>query len=394
MPLAQAFNAVPLTESTVESEPRRCGRACRRLLTGECAGHMHSRYESYRRLHMTSTLPSIPVIDVREGGPLRHAQLRPAQARALRDSCLQFFPRAALPLIPALDRLARGALRRSRSPYLAEIAAIAETLDFSGVWMLNASYQWGCTARACRQHGEPWLIRTLDWAFKGLGRHTEIARMRGTGGDFFSVTWPGYVGVLTAMAPQRFAASLNQAPMWRRTRHRWLRPFDHAINSLRASGVSCIAPDQLLRRAFDECNDFASARHLLEVTPVARPAIYTLVGCAPDEGCVIERTEAEFLTRFGSTCAIGMRRFLVSSFAEAAGFSHARRESLAAWNGSLLASEFDWLREPVLNPYTRLAVSMNPARGILRAVGYDLTGDVLPAPVTEICELELLTEAA
>ena len=53
------------------------------------------------------------------------------------------------------------------------------------------------------------------------------------------------------------------------------------------------------------------------------------------------------------------------------------------------ASEFDWLREPVLNPYTRLAVSMNPARGILRAVGYDLTGDVLPAPVTEICELEL-----
>jgi hypothetical protein len=369
---------------------------------------MHSRYESYRRLQMTSTLPAIPVIDVREGGPLRHAQLRPAQARALRDSCLQFLPCAALPLIPALDRLARRALRRSRSPYLAEIAAIAKTLDFSGVWMLNASYQWGCTARACQEHGEPWLIRTLDWPFKGLGRHTEIARMRGAGGDFFSVTWPGYIGVLTAMAPRRFAASLNQAPMWRRTRHRWLRPFDHAINMLRVSGVPCIAPDQLLRRAFDECRDFASARHLLEVTPVARPAIYTLVGCAPDEGCVIERTETEFLTRFGGTCAandwepcrpgwegrIGMRRFLVSSFAEAAGFSRARRESLAAWNGSLSASEFDWLREPVLNPYTRLAVSMNPARGILRAVGYDLTGDVLPAPVTEICELELLAEAA
>src|ERR1700733_4295327 len=357
---------------------------------------------------MTSPLPALPVIDVREGGPLRHAQLRAAQARALRDACLRFFPRAALPLIPTLDRLAHRSLRRSRSPYLVEIASIADVLGFSGVWMLNASYQWGCTARACQQNGVPWLIRTLDWPFKGLGRHAEVARMRGAGGDFFSVTWPGYVGVLTAIAPQRFAAALNQAPMRRCTHHRWLRPFDHAINTLRTSGDSRVAPDQLLRRAFEECEDFASARHFLEVTPVARPAIYTLVGCAPDEGCVIERTETEFVTRFGSTCAandwepcrpgwegrLGIRRFLASSFAEAAGFSRARSESLAAWNGSLSASEFDWLRGPVLNPYTRLAVSMNPARGILQAVGYDLTGDVLPAPVTEICELELLAEAA
>src|ERR1700733_6147557 len=180
---------------------------------------------------MTSPLPALPVIDVREGGPLRHAQLRPAEPRALRGSCLQFFPRAALPLIPALDRLARRALRRSRSPYLAEIAAIADVLDFSGVWMLNASYQWDCTARACRQNGLAWLIRTLDWPFSGLGRHAEIAHMRGPGGDFVSVTWPGYVGVLTAMAPGRFAAALNQAPMWRRTRHRWLRPYDYVANS-------------------------------------------------------------------------------------------------------------------------------------------------------------------
>ncbi|MGC1359033.1 MAG: hypothetical protein WA851_25180 [Xanthobacteraceae bacterium] len=357
---------------------------------------------------MPASLPTIPVVDVRDGGPVRHAQMRPAQARALRDSCLRFFPRTALPLIPALDRLAHRSLQRSRSPYLAEIAAIAETLDFSGVWMLNASYQWGCTARACRQNGEPWLIRTLDWPFKGLGRHTEIARMRGDGGEFFSVTWPGYVGVLTATAPRRFAASLNQAPMWRRTRHHWLRPFDQVANMFRTSGVSRIAPDQLLRRAFEECEDFASARRLLEVTPVARPAIYTLVGCAADEGCVIERTETESLTRFDNTCAandweprrpgwegrIGMRRFLVCSFDEAAGFSRARQESLAAWSGSLSVREFDWIREPVLNPYTRLAVAMNPARGILRAVGYDVDGDVLPAPVTEICELELLAEAA
>jgi hypothetical protein len=357
---------------------------------------------------MRSSLPAIPVIDVRDGGPLRHARMRPTQARALRDSCLRFFPRAALPLIPALDRLSRRSLQRSRSPYLAEIAAIANVLDFSGVWLLNASYQWGCTARACQQNGVPWLIRTLDWPFSGLGRHAEMARMRGPGGDFVSLTWPGYVGVLTAMAPGRFAAALNQAPMRRRTRHRWLRPYDFVVNALRASGVSCIPPDQLLRRAFEECENFSAARRLLETTPVARPAIFTLVGCAAEERCVIERTETEFVTRFNNTCAandwepsrpgwegrIGMRRFLVSSFADAAGFSWARRESLAAWSGSLSAGEFDWVSEPVLNPYTRLAVAMNPACGILRAVGYDLTGNTLPAPVTEICELELVGQAA
>jgi hypothetical protein len=312
-------------------------------------------------------------------------------------------------LVPALDRLAHRSLRKSRSPYLGEIAAIADALQFPGVWMLNVSYQWGCTARACQENGEPWLIRTLDWPFRGLGRHAEIARMRGfRGSDYFSVTWPGYIGVLTAMAPGRLAAALNQAPMWRRTRHHWLRPFDYVTNILCASRVSHIAPDQLLRRAFDECEDFASARRLLETTPVARPAIYTLVGPAAGQGCIIERTETDFLTRFGDTCAandwepcrpgwegrIGMRRFLVCSFAEAAGFSRARRESLAEWEGSLSASKFDWLREPVLNPYTRLAVAMNPARGILRVVGYDLADEVLPVPVTEICELEVLAEAA
>ena len=357
---------------------------------------------------MNAPLPAIPVIDVRAGGPPQHARMRPQQARALRDTCLRFFPRATLPLIPALDLLSRRSLQRSRSPYLAEIAAITDVLDFSGIWILNASYQWGCTARACQQNGVPWLIRTLDWPFAGLGRHAEIARMRGVGGDFLSVTWPGYVGVLTAMAPQRFAAALNQAPMWRRTRHRWCRPYDYAVNTLRASAVSYIPPDQVLRRTFEECEDFAAARRMLEATPIARPAIYTLVGCALDELCVIERTETEFLTRSSNTCAandwepcrpgwegrIGMRRFLVSSFADAAGFSQARRESLAAWSGSLSASDFQWVREPVLNPYTRLAVAMNPACGILRAVGYDLTGEALPARVTEICELELVAQAA
>ena len=301
--------------------------------------------------------PPIPVIDLRDGGPVRHAERDPTSARALRDACLAFFPRAALPLIPTLDLISRRWLARSRSPYQPEIARIAEALGFSGVWLLNASYQWGCTARACDEDGVPWLLRTLDWPFHGLGRHVEVARMRGAAGDFFSITWPGYVGALTALAPSRFAACVNQAPMRRRTTHRWLRGYDFARNVFtvwRSDGL--MPPDQLLRQTFEHCMDFAAARRMLETTPVSRPVIYVLVGCAAGERCVIERTETGFVTREHDTSAandwlprrpdwegrIGTRRFLTDSFADAANYSRARRESLVGWTGTCAAPSFAW----------------------------------------------------
>jgi hypothetical protein len=53
------------------------------------------------------------------------------------------------------------------------------------------------------------------------------------------------------------------------------------------------------------------------------------------------------------------------------------------------------VREPVLNPYTRLAVAMSPACGVLRAAGYDIAGAaLLPQPVTQVCEIEIVPEAA
>jgi hypothetical protein len=43
----------------------------------------------------------------------------------------------------------------------------------------------------------------------------------------------------------------------------------------------------------------------------------------------------------------------------------------------------------VLNPYTRIAAAMCPARGLLRATGYDLAGAALPEAVTQMCEIEV-----
>jgi hypothetical protein len=358
---------------------------------------------------MPGKAPAIPVIDVRHGGPAEHARQRIEQARALRAACLSLFPAALHGTLPLIDRVARHALERARSPYLAEIARIAEILQYPGVWLLNASYQLACTSLARDEGGVPWLIRTLDWPFHGLGRYVEVAHMRGPSGEFFSITWPGYVGALTAMAPLRFAACINQAPMRRRFRQRRLRPWDLAVNTIASWADSGrMPPDQLLRLAFESCDDFASARRVLESTPVARPVIFTLVGRAAGERCVIERTETGFVTREHDTGAandwvperpgwegrIGLRRFWTSTYEEAQDYSCARREALAAWRGALDDRSFAWLREPVLNPYTRLAAALCPARGILRVVGYEQAAAALPVPVTQVCDVEAAAQFA
>jgi hypothetical protein len=359
----------------------------------------------------SSSVPRpIPVVDVRAGGPVAHAVQGCARARALRDDCLTWFPRAAEPLTPLLDWFARRWLKRSQSPYLVEIEAIATSLGFPGVWLLNASYQWGCTSLARTEEGAPWLARTLDWPFPGLGRHVEVARMRGAAGEFFNVTWPGYVGVLTASAPGRFAAAMNQAPLWRRTRYPWLRPYDLVANVVRTwFRIRHIPPDQLLRLAFETCSDFDAARRLLEMTPVARPAIYVLAGCHAGETCVIERTETGFATRYENVCAandwlhsrngwearVSSAAVLTSTFAQAAENSRTRRETLHGWAGRFGGGGFGWIAPPVLNPYTRIAAEMCPASGMLRVVGYESPGESeFPQPATLPCELRADAVAA
>ncbi|HMK80863.1 MAG TPA: hypothetical protein VK438_14510, partial [Xanthobacteraceae bacterium] len=348
-----------------------------------------------------SVLSPIPVVDVRDGGPVRHALERRSRAQALREEALGWFPRSMQPLTPALDRLARQWLTHSRAPYVADIAAIAAGLGFPGIWFLNNSYQWCCTALAREEDAVPWLVRTLDWPCDGLGRHVEVARMNGPAGEFFNVTWPGFVGVLTAMAPGRFAAAINQAPLRRRTRHRWLRPLDLAGNAVATFvHVRHMPPDHLLRLAFETCPTFAEARRLLERVPVARPVIFTLAGCAPGERCLIERTEEGYATHDEVVAAndwrhadpawearVGGHLLLSASFEQAAANSRARRDALAAWNGRL-PSAFEWVAAPVLNPYTRVAIEMYPRAGTLRVVGYERAAPgELPTPVTRVCEI-------
>ena len=90
-------------------------------------------------------------------------------------------------------------------------AATARGLLHPGAAAVQSSSGNLGTALAREEGGVPWLARTLDWPFPGLGRFVEIARMRGAAGEFFNVTWPGYVGVLSGLAPGRFGAGSTRA---------------------------------------------------------------------------------------------------------------------------------------------------------------------------------------
>jgi hypothetical protein len=349
-----------------------------------------------------SESPAIPVVDIREHGPVAYAVQGRMRARALRDECLAWLPRPVHLLLPAMDAVTRWWLERSCSPYIGEIEAIVAALGFAGIWFLNGTYQWGCTAVARDEGASPWLARTLDWPFHGLGRHVEIARMQGRAGEFLNVAWPGYAGVLTALAPGRFAAAVNQAPLRRRTRLRSLRLGDIAANALRTWRVRNSPPDHLLRQVFETCRDFAEAKHRLETTPLARPVIFTLAGCKAGEHCVIERSEQGFATYPGAAAAandwinpqwpwearVCAKLMFTCSYEQAAARSRARREALSRWPQSFAQAGFGWLVAPVLNAFTRIAVEMCPARGILRAVGCEFaSGGELARPVTKVTTL-------
>ena len=126
-------------------------------------------------------MDTVPIVDLREGGPPAHARQRREQALALRAACLGWLPCGGL-LARLADPLARWWLRRSASPLVGEIDAIARTLGRPGIWLLHGAYAFGCTALADESADGPVLRRTLDWPFPGLGRLVEVDPPAGRGG--------------------------------------------------------------------------------------------------------------------------------------------------------------------------------------------------------------------
>ncbi len=329
----------------------------------------------------------IPFIDARRGGPIAHATARVHAAAALREACLAPMPRWGQHFcLSSIDRIAARWLRSSVSTYAGDLEHVARILGAPGALALNMSYLFACTTSAAPgPGGAPLLRRSLDWPFSGLGRCVEIAWQSGPAGEFYNVTWPGAVGVLTAMAPGRFCAVINQAPMRRRTRGVLGIPYDAAVNLgnalLREDGWP---PDHLLRLAFETCATFEDAIALLAREPLARPAMFTLTGARPGEMAVVERTEREALVVRGPVIVANDWQTPRDGWNGRMGFANneARKAGMRSFTPD--GPRFRWAVPPVLNPTTRLVVEMS-AQGVgeLFARGYEAPAwNALPTPAT------------
>lgn len=311
-------------------------------------------------------LSPIPVLDVGPDYPLETLEREEARAHALIDGATRSVPVAAL---KSLDAISRAWLAKQDSVHLDEIDAIAQRLRRPGAYFLSVNYEWGCTCRVAPapDHASARLIRVLDWRTPGLGRHVIAARVDGPAGPFVALTWPGYTGVLQAMAPGRFSAALNQAPMRKPLGRFYL---DWAVNKARVWRMPHLTPAHLLREAFATARDFCEARRLLTERPISTPAIFSLAGVKAAETVIIERSETEARVHEGAN--------VTANHWQAAGWrGHPRGEDSCGRARQMhcvapeLDPRFDWLRPPILNANTRLVMVADAAQARLVAQGFE-----------------------
>ena len=325
-------------------------------------------------------LPDIPLIDIGRRGAVALLDAARPRADALLAIARRRYGRLAL---SCGDAVSRAWLRRNVTRYCGEIETVAARLGTAGAIMLNLSFEWGCTslvepdpAALDPSAGSLRMLRVLDWRLEGLGRHVVVARVDGDAGAYYDVTWPGAVGVLTAMAPGRFSAAIHQAPM---RRHGLTVAGDWACNRALVWGRRALTPAHLLRHVFETCGDYATARQALAETPVALPVVFLLAGTTGGDACVIERTEDEAVIHDGAGVAANCWRqadpfradaFSASGWSSRGRANEARIECLTALRGRPIGG-FEWLVPPVLNRDTRLAVRANAAAGTLAVIGYE-----------------------
>lgn len=331
-------------------------------------------------------LPEIPVLHVSPSFPLETA-LATGETRgyAMLDRATAGVPRAILRIG---DAVSRAWLSRTRHPHLDEIDAIARQVKRPGTHFFNVGYEWGCTtaAKPSAGGGGNRLVRVLDWRTPGLGAYVIAARVSGARGPWVTLTWPGYTGVLQAMAKGRFAAAINQAP--KRAAHG--RPvLDWMAGRGQVWRSRAITPGHLLRRVFDEAANYAEAKTRLTVTPIATPVIFTLAGSSPGEACIIERRETEArVIEGGAAGAQTSNDWQTESWHEPRTPGRWSAERLAMMQAVAAAPDFDrpfaWLKPPMLNEESRLALVADPATGRLVAQGYEADG-----PATALLDMTI-----
>lgn len=311
-----------------------------------------------------SGLPQIPQLRCGTDFPAATLTAFPEKAAELMTGATASVPTSALKLA---DQISRKWLVKSGNAHLAEIDGIAEQLGRPGAYFLSINYEWGCTVAVRPTSEGAELVRVLDWRTPGLGRHVVAAEVDGPAGPFVTLTWPGYTGVLQAMAPGRFAAALNQAPMPRRGGG--LMPLDWLANKVDVWRSRAATPAHLLRDVVERAAHFDDAVRQLAETPIAAPAIFSVAGCRAQDVCIIERSERDTELHHGARATANAWMAPNWSGRPRGVENTARTRQLAALRAGA-TTDFAWLSPPVLNPTTRLAAIFNASCGQYRAQGY------------------------
>lgn len=314
--------------------------------------------------HLGSPMPPIPVYDVGANYPLELARLVGERGYELLAAATRDVPKPALKFA---DAVSRRWLQRNKSPYLDDIRYLAEHAREPGLYYLNVSYEWGCTSagKVAPGSGHALMMRALDWDVDGIGRYVLAARIANPLGRWIALTWPAFTGVIQGMAPGRFAAAINQPQIRKRT---GLASIDWVLNLQNRWSTPHMQPVHLLRRVFEAAADFATAREMLVATPIATPTIFTLVGREAGERVVIERRETSARV---SDEPIAVNEWHAADWHGGHYRAFENDERLAAMRRVDAAWDFDWVRFPILNRETRLAIVAEPASGRLIARGYE-----------------------
>jgi hypothetical protein len=336
---------------------------------------------------------TIPFIDLRGKTPIDLLRAYPDTAKTLvlaaRRSYGHFSHVASSIILPFADKKSHAWLAGTRNPFLHEIESFDSILGIRGIYSLNLSYEWGCTSGAYRHEETVGLMRVLDWPFPKLGKHVMVVLQEGKAGDFYNVTWPGISGIFNAMAPGRFSAALNLAPMRRYSRN-MIADWFRSRKTLKSQ--TGLPPAHLLRQVFEQAASYDAAKEMLTKTPIAVPAIFIITGITYGEGCVIERTETTAEIReIGADQQVVASNQFQSDLAKDSNYkfrarpffnSEGRWQQACKLQGHEIINGFSWLSAPILNPFTRLCMVADAATGKLSVQGFEgITG------VTEIFNL-------
>ena len=329
------------------------------------------------------TLRRIPVVDARGVPHPAALAVRALPAEVAQIIAIAGRRYSALGLRGG-DALSRHWLGRNTSPLAAEIAAVAAEVGRPGAHLLNLSYEWACTCgiRADADGaGPPALLRVLDWDLGGLGETLSVIRQSGPAGEWLQIGWPGLAGVITALAPGRFAVAINQPPLpltrlGGAARKRGWRMAglltDWAAARPGAWRSRALPPAHLLRLVCDEAPDFDTALARLRDTPLAAAVAFTLAGTHAGEAAVIERTPDRHAVRRGPPVAVANHwSGLADPGAPRWHESRPRQARMEALLAGPVPDALGWLVPPLLNRGTRVAAVMRPAEGHLLLAGYE-----------------------